>query len=79
MYQLLTVTFTTWSDLNPRTIRACHMKAGKDSGHTSGPANVQRRSPAEISKGSFASFTVDLQNWKCEPRAGGSDWIMTRS
>ena len=55
------------------------MSSGKDSGHTSGQANVQRRSPAEISKGSFASFTVDLQNWKCEPRAGGSDWIMTRS
>ena len=48
------VTFTTWFELNRRSGRAC--------GHSPGPANVQHCSPAEISKGSFASFTVDLQH-----------------
>ena len=58
----ITVTFATWSDLNPRTIRAYHMSSGKDSGHSPDSENVQHRSPAEISKGHIASFTVDLQN-----------------
>ena len=69
----------TWSELNRRIIRACPMRSGKDSGHTSGPANVQPHFPAEISKGPIAYFTVDLQNRKRESRARGSDWIVTRS
>ena len=55
-------TFTTWSELNRRIIRTCYMSLDSASGHTSGSENVQHRSPAEISKGSFASFTVELQN-----------------
>ena len=55
-------TFTTWSDVNRRMIRACPFSSGKGSSHTSCQANVQPRPPAEIPKGSFASFTVDLQN-----------------
>ena len=58
----VTVTFVTWSDLNPRTIRACPMRSGRACGHSPGSENVQHRSPAEISKGSIASFTVGFQN-----------------
>ena len=58
----ITVTFATWSDLNPRTIRACPMRSGRAGGHSPGSENVQHCSPAEISKGPIANFTVGFQN-----------------